>query len=85
MEVSRRNSAGSRSSVRLLALAVIICIICFNACALKPVYDIVANQDVKPEKLFRKGNYVTDLHLGQYAGVWESGGYRLKTEVWKRV
>lgn len=79
MGVSKRSNVDKKSGIKMLLLTTLLCLVSFSTCAQKRVYDIVADKDVKPTKLFRKGNYVTDVHLNQYAGVWVSGSYTLKT------
>lgn len=83
MEVLKRKSADN--GIRLLMLSIILCVVGLSACAQNRVYDIVSNKDIKPKKLFRKGNYVTDVHLDKYVGMWESGQYTFKAEMRKNV
>ncbi len=85
MEVSKRNNVDKKSGIKLLLLTTILCVVSFSTCAQKRVYDIVADKDIKPKKLFKKGNYVKDVHLRQYAGVWISGRYTLKTNFVEKV
>ncbi|MFT6970721.1 MAG: hypothetical protein ACJAXX_001287 [Roseivirga sp.] len=49
-----------------------------SSCAQGRVLDIVSNRDLKPNILFKKGNYITDIYSDQYLGKWVSGDYQIE-------
>ena len=53
-------------------------ILILSSCAQGRVLDIVSNKDLKPNTLFKKGNYITNFNSDQYFRTWVSGDYQIE-------